>query len=422
MRILAVADSDSYLKWGASVLDRLPADWQHDLTVVATPVVPSGRQRAAALAGSGYAGHAVPVQELREIAERIAVEEPDAVLLALRGPVVRVAVRAIVAASARRPVLVSGLPGISIPATMKALYYRSQVDLMLLQSKREITAFREVAAEHGFEQDFALGSLPFLPAPRERALGDDIVFAAQAKVPRTLDERRELIAMLVDTARRHPDRRVVLKLRALAGEQQTHLERYPLDTLLDELDAPPNLVVETGPMLEHLQRASGLVTVSSTAAIEAVALGVPVLVLDDFGVSARNINLVFEGSGLFGGADDLRAARFHHPESGWLDENYFHPGEDDDWAASIAALVARRDAAALPLRRQVRGTLGGNLRRVWDRKRALGAYDRSLGGLLALAVGLPLRRVVLVLRRLRRASTGAAAPARSSPAEFRPSL
>jgi hypothetical protein len=58
-------------------------------------------------------------------------------------------------------------------------------------------------------------------------------------------------------------------------------------------------------------------------------------------------------------------------------------------------------SSGIPLRPQFRGSLGGNLRRIWDRKQALGPYDKSLGGYLALAVGVPARGAIRSARTLR---------------------
>ncbi|MFG1695417.1 DUF6716 putative glycosyltransferase [Nonomuraea sp. NPDC049309] len=93
-------------------------------------------------------------------------------------------------------------------------------------------------------------------------------------------------------------------------------------------------------MREHLEQAAGFVTVGSTAALEAIAMGVPSLVLSDFGVSAEMINLVFEGSGLLGTLDDLAQGRFRTASPAWCAASYFHPAERDDWARRLAELVA----------------------------------------------------------------------------------
>jgi hypothetical protein len=404
LRILGVADSDSYVKWGAATLARAPKEWDASFVVLDTPFVPTAAQRAAAVDGLLRAGSRPadpPVLSLAELTELVAREQPDAVFLSLRGPMIRVVLRAVLEVSGRRPILVSGLPGISIPATRKALTFRSQVDLILLHSKRELRDFPEVAEKLRIEQAFGLATLPFFATtPRADVARDEIVFAAQAKVPRLRSERWAIVNWLAECARAHPDSRVVIKLRAVGNEKQTHAEQYPYDSLLAELpSAPDNLVAESGSMAAHLVRAVGLVTVSSTALLEAAAIGVPGLALDDFGVSQGLINTVFDGSSLFGSSADLVAARFRMPDPQWLDDNYFHDPSEDDWVQKIEELVAARDVAPLPLRRLRYGQAGGRLRHVWDRKRALGALDHSFVGYVALAIGYPMRAVVMTARR-----------------------
>jgi hypothetical protein len=212
---------------------------------------------------------------------------------------------------------------------------------------------------------------------------------------------------------------VVIKLRGTAGEAQTHAERYPFDVLLESLeDRPENLVISTGPMSRHLDRAAGLVTVSSTAVIEAIAMGVPSLVLDDFGVSPALINVVFEGSGLLGDSERLLTDDLPTPDPRWLAENYLQDASANTVISTIEEGVALRNRGPLALRPQFRATLGGNIRRIWDRKRALGQYDTSIGGYLALGIGLPLRGAVRFARRVRSRIRAVARPVD----EQRPSL
>ncbi|WP_345802356.1 DUF6716 putative glycosyltransferase [Microbacterium sp. AZCO] len=404
-----MADTDSYVKWAAALLGSMSAEWDAELFVLDTPVVVSGTQQTAAVAGSGLAR--VTRVAYDELAERLARERPDAVLVAARGPLVRVVTR-LAAGLTPRPVIVSGLPGISIPATRKALVYRTQCDLFVLHSRREVREFAALARDRGMEQRFALTRLPFAAqAPRQVAAesgGTDLVFAAQAIVPRERDDRLRVARLLVRAAEADPSRRVVLKLRAKAGEHQTHAEQDALPDLVASLGpVPANLVTSTAPMSSALDTAEGLVTVSSTAAIEAVARGIPVIALDVFGVSSRLINEVFDGSGLFGDEDDVVARRFRHPTPSWLRDNYFHPPADDDLGVLLAGLVARRREGRLapkpPLARA-----GGRVRDAWERKLVLGANDRSASGAAALAIGMPLRGVVRIVQRLRRPRAQAA--------------
>lgn len=403
MRVIGLADTDSYVKWAAALLGTLPADSHAELLVVETPLAVSPAQQEAALARSGLDPSRVRRVEFSALAGIVAAEAPDAVLVAARGPVARVLIRE-VAGLQPRPVIVAGLPGISIPATTAALVHRTQADLFVLHSLREVRDFDALARRRGMSQRFALARLPFteragVPVPSPPG-GTDLVFASQAIVPLEREDRLHVARLLIEAARAHPDRRVIVKERAARGEHQTHEQHDAYPDLLAGLGPlPPNLVVSTGSMATALDTAEGLVTVSSTAAIEAVARGIPIIALDDFGVSDRLINPVFEGSGLFGSGADVIARRFALPTSEWLHENYFHDPGLDDWVSRVSGLVALRRAGALePKPARVRR--GGRLRDVWEQKLALGRKDRSLGGVVILAIGMPLRAVVRPFTRL----------------------
>ncbi|GGI48068.1 hypothetical protein BCL57_002868 [Agromyces flavus] len=412
-RLLVVADADSYVKWGAALASTLGPEWTARLVVIASPVQPSARQLRHALAGTRFEPAEVLTIPLEPrggaggLDDELDGFDPHAVLLALRGPFVRV-VAPRLNRRPNRPAILSGFPGLTIPAVPKAVVYREQTDLIVLHSRREVRDFRANADDLGVDPMFGLATLPFLAGEAgDRAAATDIVFAAQAKVPAERDDRLELLAALAELARRRAPHRVVVKVRARRGEAQTHAEEHDYADLLAELhDAPANLVVEDGPMADQLDRAAALVTVSSTAALEAVARDLPALLVDDFGVSPAMINTVFEGAGLFGSTTDLVAGRFRHADPGWLADNYFHEPDADDWAGRLEALVSAREIVPLPPLERRHDLWGGALRRAFERRRMLGAHDRSLTGRLAWVGGVPVRAVVRRLRRLRRVLVG----------------
>ena len=430
-RLLVVADADSYVKWGAALASTLGPDWVARLVVIASPVQPSARQLAHALSGSRFDPaevRIVPLDARRGeggLDAELDAFDPHAVLLALRGPFVRVLAPRL-NRRATRPAILSGFPGLTIPAVPKAVIYREQTDLIVLHSRREVREFRANAHELGVDPMLGLATLPFLavagrggPAAASRSeAATDVVFAAQAKVPAEREHRVELLAALAELARRSAPHRVVVKVRARTGEAQTHAEAHDYADLLAELDdVPSNLVVADGPMAGRLARAAALVTVSSTAALEAVALDLPVLLVDDFGVSPAMINTVFEGADLFGSTSDLVAGRFRHADAAWLADNYFHGPEADDWMARLDALVAAREIVPLPAIERRHDLSGGALRWAFERRRMLGTHDRGLAGAIAWAVGVPVRAAVRRLRRLRRAFSGGSVDGRGVPVD-----
>jgi hypothetical protein len=80
--VLAIADTDSYLKWSAATLDALPTSWGSAQLLIENPVMPSVAQMQAACACR------VEVLSYAEVVRRIRRECPDIVLLACTGPVV----------------------------------------------------------------------------------------------------------------------------------------------------------------------------------------------------------------------------------------------------------------------------------------------------------------------------------------------
>ncbi|MER5643023.1 DUF6716 putative glycosyltransferase [Streptosporangium sp. NPDC002524] len=361
MKVLAVADSDSYLKWAACLLRDLPSGCETELAVIRTPITPSTAQIHAAVDGSAADPPVLSARALRRAAERF---RPDVVLVACTGPVVDVLAGDVLAGLRPRPVFVSGLPGISVPATEKAWLFRSGCDLFVLHSGREVEEFSEIGARLGGGGQIGLARLPFLRGDAEvPATGprDRVVFATQAKVPRRREERERVLLSLAELAGRRPDLDIVVKLRALDTERQTHNERYHYQRLWQSLAEEGRVRAAAvrfavGPMHEHLAHAAGFVTVSSTAALEAIAQEVPLLVLSDFGVGAEMINLVFEDSGLLGTLDDLTAGRFLDPDDGWCKVNYFHPGGESDWVSRMVSLVGQaRSGRLVPARSLLEG-------------------------------------------------------------------
>ncbi len=365
--VLAVADSDSYLKWSVATLARMPEDWSTSQVIIDSPVRPSPGQIAAADAG--------PVRWLRlgPLLRRIRRTRPDVVLLAATGPVVAVLAEAL--RGPYRPVLVTGLPGIALPASERALDARRGCDLFLVHSHSERTAYAALAERYAEPPELGLTTLPFLPA-RAAAAGDPngpLVFAAQALVPPLQSQRRAI----VETLARVED--PVIKVRATTGERQTHDEPHPYAVLAAD---HPTIRVVDGSMHDALTGARGLATVSSTAALEAMALGVPTLLIDDFGVSDSLINTVFADSGCLGSLADLRAGRLGHPDPAWLAAHYFQPYGDDDALDRLRALVERRRVSGLPARPTARSTRRRRFRRrlrltVPWLARVLGARPRS---------------------------------------------
>lgn len=250
----------------------------------------------------------------------------DVVVLALVGGTVRAMLQGLAElALDRRPVIVTGYVGVVYEKLADGLLLRHGADVVLANSRHDAERFREVYEGVGADADAVVeAALPFLGgAPHRPEPGrDTLVFAAQPSVPVTKAERAYVLRRLVAHARLHPDREVLLKLRSKPGEHTTHLEEFPYQKLVRELpgspSVPPNFRLVYGHMGEVLDRTDLLVTVSSTAALEALHRRIPTAILTDLGVREALGNHHFIGSGLLTSFDRLDARAVPRPDGRWL--------------------------------------------------------------------------------------------------------
>ncbi len=364
--VLVLTDTDSYVKWGAALASGFPPAWDVRLVIARSASRPSSSQVADALAGTRFEGREPQVVGLGELRSMLLGGRPDVLVLAARGYTVQAAM-SVVENVPDRPVVVTGLPGVGVPVLPYGLEFRRSADVFIVHSRRELREFTHASRRLGLPPRFELARLPYLRARHGVRADDDgpLVFAAQALVPAGRRERAALVERLAAAARARPDREVVIKIRARAGEAQTHHEQVPYEDLVDALDdRPPNLVVRTGPMHEHLERASGFVTVSSTALLEAIALDVPSIALDDFGVGVSQINLALTGSGLVGSGDDLVRGELRSADARWCEDNYFHDPAEDTWSTRVEDLLERRRRGGLEPFLEAPGSWRNGVRRV----------------------------------------------------------
>ncbi|MGW2840722.1 DUF6716 putative glycosyltransferase [Streptomyces sp. NPDC001493] len=332
LRVAVLADSDTRWKWGALTARRLTA--AGDTSVTERPVEISGlllRGRATPtarqLAEVGDVG--VDAGRVREVTaveflHTVREEGYDVVVLALVGGGVQAMLHGLAALGLpRRPVVVTGYVGVVYEKLADGLLLRHGADVVLANSAHDAERFRAVyegvGADAGAVTEAALpflGGAPHAPEPGR----DTVVFAAQPSVPASRADRTYLLRRLVEHARKHPDREVLLKLRSKPGEHTTHIEELPYQRLAERLPGglPPNFRLVYGHMGEVLDRTDLLVTVSSTAALESLHRSIPTAILSDLGVRETLGNHHFVGSGLITSWDMLDEGLHPVPDPEWL--------------------------------------------------------------------------------------------------------
>ncbi|GAA4299798.1 hypothetical protein GCM10023086_15020 [Streptomyces venetus] len=220
-----------------------------------------------------------------------------------------------------RPVVVTGYVGVVYEKLADGLLLRHGADLVLANSRQDAERFRAVYDGVGADASSVTEvALPFLggAAYEGEHTPYTVVFAAQPSVPENRKDRTYLLNRLVQHARRHPEREVLLKLRSKPGEHTTHIEELPYQKLVQRLDPPANFRLVYGNMGEVLDHTDLLVTVSSTAALESLHRRVPTVVLTDLGVREALGNHHFVGSGCLASWDQLDAGHRPVPDAEWV--------------------------------------------------------------------------------------------------------
>ncbi|MFD7014037.1 DUF6716 putative glycosyltransferase [Streptomyces sp. NPDC059928] len=341
LRIAVLADSDTRWKWGALTARRLaePAPGTESAAPAITGFLlrgratPTPRQLAEVGASADALREVTMAQFIGAVREMGSPDAYDVIVLALVGGAAQAALHGLAAlwpGHTPRPVVVTGYVGVVYEKLADGLLLRHGADVVLANSRHDAGRFRAVYEGVGADaRAVTEAALPFLGGAAYTAESgrDTVVFAAQPSVPESRADRRYLLRRLVEHARRHPGREVVLKLRSQPGEHTTHIEEHPYQRLAKGMALPPNFRLAYGNMGEVLDRADLLVTVSSTAALESLHRSVPTAVLTDLGVREGLGNHHFLGSGCLASWDQLDAGHRPVPDPGWLAAQGVAPGE-----------------------------------------------------------------------------------------------
>jgi hypothetical protein len=333
-----LADSDTRWKWGALTAGRIAPGGRSGPSMEAGPH--DGAQVAPVLDGYLLRGRATPTpRQLAEVGVRadslrevtaveflrlMARESYDVLVLALVGGGVQAilhGLKRIWEGTSERPVVVTGYVGVVYEKLADGLLLRHGADLVLANSRQDAERFRAVYEGVGADASSVTEvALPFLGGAAYTGEHDPytVVFAAQPSVPESRKDRTYLLTRLVQHARLHPEREVLLKLRSKPGEHTTHIEELPYQKLAQKLDLPSNFRLVYGNMGEVLDRTDLMVTVSSTAALESLHRRVPTVVLTDLGVREALGNHHFVGSGCLASWDQLDAGHRPAPDEEWV--------------------------------------------------------------------------------------------------------
>jgi hypothetical protein len=225
----------------------------------------------------------------------------------------------------RRPVLVSAYPGILFRHQLEGMLDRSGVDLLCLNAESDAELYRQACTALDIDGSNAVVTgLPILWPLQPRLQVPDgaaIVFFEQPSVPDNPIQRKYICRRLADLAKAWPQHPVIFKPRTSPVEATLHRHHGEMASRVDKLSRRiDNLQISYKPSLSLLKRCGCAITVSSTAAMEAMALGISTRIVADLGVNESLGNHYFLESGALASFDAIVRDPFsalHDP--GWLE-------------------------------------------------------------------------------------------------------
>ncbi|MGH0218249.1 DUF6716 putative glycosyltransferase [Sinorhizobium meliloti] len=312
---------DSQLKWCSKIRDEMERRG-----IICRIVVPNIRNALSPrqIADVGIS-HVEPVtwQEMISIALN-----SDIFISSLSGPTTkRISIELAHHAKesgARSPVLVAGWVGVIIEKLVAGYLDRIGCDLIAVNSKSDWDRFHNVANILDLPIDnLIMTGLPFtsnLVTPQRNGAIKSVLFADQPTVPAAPNERLYIYKRLIEYAKSHPDRSVILKPRHRPDEDTFHKMKHHPEELLSGIERPPNFKIDYTSITDVLPAIDLLLTMSSTAAIEGIAAGCRVGLILDLGVHEKYGNPVFLESGLLRTFEAIEADDIGSPCQKWISE------------------------------------------------------------------------------------------------------
>jgi glycosyltransferase involved in cell wall biosynthesis len=305
--VLVFADADSRLKWAYNTA--LTAVSPENIHIVVVGKMPSADQLDAFPCSKFYCFNGFdPFKATIDIAAY------SNVVCAATGSLLNMLI-VHVHSVPDRPVIACGYEGLVYENHIEGLLWRYGADVILVNSPSDYSLFSKVLNELGLD-DCCLHCVGFarLSGDGEQVNYQDnskIVFATQPSVPRSYQERVYLLNSLIAFAKRHPDLEVIIKGRVRPGEGlgTPYHEAYPYESIGSDIEKkaplPANIVFNYEGMGSILRQSRALVSLSSTALLEAMAVGVPAVALNNLGVREAYGNHFFLGAGIFSSIDKL---------------------------------------------------------------------------------------------------------------------
>lgn len=232
-----------------------------------------------------------------------------------------------------RPMVISGMNGLTDCNDLHALLCRVGADIICVNSYNNFISFKEKMLALSVDSD------SLLLFGYARIYGNNIqkkdcrnintsLIIGQANIPAQRRQQMYFVDKICEYAIKYPDRKIIIKQRNITHRQHmnAYFERYKMFQpwrwrAITSFKMPPNVIYSDEPIEKLFMQADLCLGFYSTALIEAIHLGIPTIVINDFGVGKNVGNHDFVESGLLASMDDWINDRIPKVNWKWKKEN-----------------------------------------------------------------------------------------------------
>lgn len=256
----------------------------------------------------------------------------------------------------RRPLLISAYPGILYRHQLEGMMDRSGVDLLCLNGDSDADLYQRACRALNLDSSNAVVTgLPILwdlEPHTQKSDSKTIVFFEQPSVPDNPIQRKYICRRLADLAKAWPGHPVIFKPRTSRVEATLHRHHGEMSSRVEKLSRRvSNLQISYKPTLSLLKRCGCAITVSSTAAMEAMALGVSTRIVTDLGLNETLGNHYFIDSGALASFDEIQNDPFTaRHNANWLANHGYRSDGAQRFVTALAEKLSSPPANADPSR------------------------------------------------------------------------
>lgn len=236
----------------------------------------------------------------------------------------------------KRPVIITGFPGIIDVGRIGGMLFRCPSDLVLLPAPAQLKIYKRNLSLLGKTTSNAvLYGMPSLPhesrPPSTKASIRRILFIDQSAIPYSMEERRALINDLLLLLEATPNSEIWIRERVKEGETSIHEERAgpKLSALVDQMRSKfptlSRITIKGEPLHTLFQEVDAVLGISSTGLVEALSAGLTTASLGRFSRVPKYGNGFFKGSGIQVDIQDLIRGNWPVADEEWLKRNVLSP-------------------------------------------------------------------------------------------------